>query len=86
MTVPRAQARQSLATHALRFGVTRAVSLSLFTRFAPAKAPAGIALLAGMFLVLAAYYFVDRRDGLLAVSPAGGVSETELKAYSSFGQ
>jgi AAA family ATP:ADP antiporter len=44
-------------------------------------------LLTGIFLVLAAYYFVKpARDGLLAVSPAGGLSETELKAYSSFGQ
>jgi len=44
-------------------------------------------MLASVFLVLAAYYFVKpARDGLLAVSPAGGLSDTELKAYSSFGQ
>jgi AAA family ATP:ADP antiporter len=61
--------------------------LSMFTEVRAGEGPAGIALLAGVFLVLAAYYFVKpARDGLLAVSPAGGLSETELKAYSSFGQ
>jgi AAA family ATP:ADP antiporter len=61
--------------------------LSPFTEIRPGEGPAGVSLLVGVFLVLAAYYFVKpARDGLLAVSPAGGLSETELKAYSSLGQ
>jgi ATP:ADP antiporter, AAA family len=61
--------------------------LGLFTDVRPGEGPAAISMLASVFLVLAAYYFVKpARDGLLAVSPAGGLSETELKAYSSFGQ
>jgi len=86
MTAPRPRAKQPSARP------TPAVTaledlLSLFTEVRAGEGPAGIALLLGMFLVLAAYYFVKpARDGLLAVSPAGGLSETELKAYSSFGQ
>jgi ATP:ADP antiporter, AAA family len=61
--------------------------LSVFTEIHPGEGPTGLCMLAGVFLVLAAYYFVKpARDGLLAVSPAGGLSETELKAYSSFAQ
>ncbi|HSD10956.1 MAG TPA: hypothetical protein VLF14_08225 [Candidatus Binatia bacterium] len=62
-------------------------SLGLFTEVRAGEGPTGVWMLLGVFLVLAAYYFVKpARDGLLAVSPAGGLSETELKAYSSFAQ
>jgi len=62
-------------------------ALGLFTEVRPGEGGTGLWMLASVFLILAAYYFVKpARDGLLAVSPAGGLSETELKAYSSFGQ
>jgi len=61
--------------------------LRLFTDVRPGEGVTGVWMLASVFLVLAAYYFVKpARDGLLAISPAGGLSETELKAYSGFGQ
>jgi AAA family ATP:ADP antiporter len=47
----------------------------------------GVALFADVFLILCAYYFVKAlRDGWIAVSEVGGLSATELKAYTSFGQ
>jgi ATP:ADP antiporter, AAA family len=62
-------------------------ALGVFTEVRRGEAAAALWMLASVFLILAAYYFVKpARDGLLAVSPAGGLSETELKAYSSFGQ
>jgi AAA family ATP:ADP antiporter len=61
--------------------------LGLFTEVHPGEGPTGLCMLIGVFLVLAAYYFVKpARDGLLASSPAAGLSDTELKAYSSFAQ
>jgi ATP:ADP antiporter, AAA family len=61
--------------------------LGLFTEIRPGEGPTGVWMLASVFLILAAYYFVKpARDGLLAVSVVGDLSETELKAYSSFGQ
>jgi ATP:ADP antiporter, AAA family len=62
-------------------------SLGIFTEVRAGEGPTGVWMLLSVFLVLAAYYFVKpARDGLLAVSPAGSLSETELKAYSSFAQ
>jgi AAA family ATP:ADP antiporter len=62
-------------------------ALGLFTEVRAGEGATGLCMLVGVFLVLAAYYFIKpARDGLLAVSPAGGLSETELKAYSSLGQ
>jgi len=62
-------------------------ALGLFTEVRAGEGGTSLCMLAGVFFVLAAYYFVKpARDGLLAVSPAGGLSETELKAYSSLGQ
>ncbi len=62
-------------------------ALALFTEMRPGEGATSLWMLLSVFLILAAYYFVKpARDGLLAVSPAGGLSETELKAYSSFGQ
>ena len=62
-------------------------ALGLFTEVRAGEGATGLCMLIGVFLVLAAYYFVKpARDGLLAISPAGGLSETELKAYSSFAQ
>ena len=61
--------------------------LRLFTEVRPGEGPIGLVMLATVFLILAAYYFVKpARDGLLATSPVAGISETELKAYSSLGQ
>jgi ATP:ADP antiporter, AAA family len=61
--------------------------LRLFTEVRPGEGPIGLVMLASVFLILAAYYFVKpARDGLLATSPVAGISETELKAYSSLGQ
>src|SRR5205823_15107684 len=61
--------------------------LALFTEVRAGEGPTGVWMLLSVFLVLAAYYFVKpARDGLLAVSPAGALSEIELKAYSSFAQ
>jgi ATP:ADP antiporter, AAA family len=85
MMALRAQTRP-FATHPRRLSPLERL-LSLVTEIRAGEGPAGVALMVGVFLVLAAYYFVKpARDGLLAVSPAGGLSETELKAYSSFGQ
>jgi AAA family ATP:ADP antiporter len=62
-------------------------ALSLFTEVHAGEGTTALWMLASVFLVLAAYYFVKpARDGLLAISPAGGLSETEIKAYSSFAQ
>ncbi|MGH7896514.1 MAG: NTP/NDP exchange transporter [Candidatus Binatia bacterium] len=62
-------------------------ALRLFTDIRPGEAPASLAMLASVFLILAAYYFVKpAREGLLAASVVSGISDTELKAYSSFGQ
>ena len=61
--------------------------LGLFTDVRPGEGLLGVVLLATVFLILAAYYFVKpARDGLLATSPVAGISDTELKAYSSLGQ
>ncbi len=61
--------------------------LGVFTEVRAGEGPVSLCMLLGVFLILAAYYFVKpARDGLLAVSPAAGLSETELKAYSSFAQ
>jgi AAA family ATP:ADP antiporter len=86
MMLPISQTRQAVAKRSNRVASLEGL-LSLVTEIRAGEGPAAISLLAGMFLVLAAYYFVKpARDGLLAVSPAGGLSETELKAWSSFGQ
>ncbi|MGH7821792.1 MAG: hypothetical protein ACREQ9_18675, partial [Candidatus Binatia bacterium] len=62
-------------------------ALRLFTDVRPGEGATGAALLAGVFFLLAANYFVKpARDGLLAISGIPGISDLELKAYSSFGQ
>ncbi len=61
--------------------------LGLFTEVRPGEGPIGLTMLASVFLILAAYYFVKpARDGLLAASGISGISDTELKAYSSLAQ
>jgi AAA family ATP:ADP antiporter len=61
--------------------------LLLFTEIRPGEGATGVILLFSVFLLLAAYYFIKpARDGLLAVSPIQGLSETELKAYSGLAQ
>jgi AAA family ATP:ADP antiporter len=53
----------------------------------PGEGVASGSMLASVFLLLAANYFIKpARDGLLAVSELPGLSEMELKAYTSFGQ
>jgi ATP:ADP antiporter, AAA family len=47
----------------------------------------GLLMLAGAFLVLAAYYFIKpAREGFLAAAGLDALSDVELKAYSSAGQ
>ena len=61
--------------------------LRLFTDLRRGEGPTGVVMLASVFLILAAYYLVKpARDGLLAASPVAGLSQIELKAYSSLGQ
>jgi len=61
--------------------------LRLFTVVRPGEAGPALILLANIFLVLAAYYFVKPvRESWLAVSEVGGLSKIEVKAYTSFAQ
>ncbi|HXK21548.1 MAG TPA: hypothetical protein VMS55_02605 [Myxococcota bacterium] len=61
--------------------------LRLFTDVRPGEGTTGLILLADVFLILCAYYFVKAlRDGWISVSEVGGLSQVELKAYTSFGQ
>ena len=58
--------------------------------FAPVGDREGVTsllLLANVFLVLMAYYFIKPvREGWLSVSDIGGLSKLEVKAYSAFAQ
>jgi AAA family ATP:ADP antiporter len=61
--------------------------LTLFSDVRPGEGIAGAALLGSVFLLLTSIYFLKpARDGLLAISGIPGLSDMELKAYSSFGQ
>jgi len=58
-----------------------------FTDVRRGEGPTALMMLASVYLILAAYYFVKpAREGLLAATPVAHLSETELKAYSSLGQ
>jgi AAA family ATP:ADP antiporter len=61
--------------------------LCLFTDVHPGEGVTAVVLFADVFLILCAYYLVKPlRDGWIAVSEVGGLSQMELKAYASFGQ
>jgi AAA family ATP:ADP antiporter len=61
--------------------------LRVFTEVRAGEGVGGLALLGSVFLLLAANYFVKpARDGLLASSGVPGLSDLEIKAYTSFGQ
>ena len=67
---------------------TRVVSfLRLFTDIRDGEETSALLMLANVFLVLCAYYFVKPlREGWIAVSDIEGLSKVEVKAYSSFFQ
>lgn len=59
----------------------------MFTEVHPGEAGPALLLLANIFLILTAYYFIKPvREGWLAVSVVSGLSKMEIKAYSSFAQ
>jgi ATP:ADP antiporter, AAA family len=61
--------------------------LTIFSDIQPGEGIVGFAMLGAVFLLLTSVYFLKpARDGLLAVSSVPGLSDMELKAYSSFGQ
>lgn len=61
--------------------------LGLVTDVRAGEGAGGLVLLSGLFLLVAANYFLKpARDGLLASEGIVGISDMELKAYSSFGQ
>jgi ATP:ADP antiporter, AAA family len=62
-------------------------ALRLFTDVRSGEGLTGIVMFADVFLILCAYYFVKAlRDGWIAVSEVAGLSQVELKAYTSFAQ
>jgi AAA family ATP:ADP antiporter len=61
--------------------------LRLFTDVRPGEGGTAVVLFVNVFLILCAYYLVKPlRDGWIAVSELGSLSQMELKAYASFGQ
>jgi AAA family ATP:ADP antiporter len=59
----------------------------IFTEVRPGEGVTGLPMLASVFLLLCSVYLLKpARDGLLAVSGVFGLSDMELKAYSSFWQ
>jgi ATP:ADP antiporter, AAA family len=61
--------------------------LRLFTDVRSGEGLTGLVMFADVFLILCAYYFVKAlRDGWIAVSEVAGLSQVELKAYTSFAQ
>jgi ATP:ADP antiporter, AAA family len=61
--------------------------LTIFTDVHPGEGVTGLAMLASVFLLLTSVYLLKpARDGLLAISGLPGLSDMELKAYSSFCQ
>ena len=61
--------------------------LGIFTEVRAGEAGPALLLLANIFLVLTAYYFIKPvREGWLSVSVIAGLSKMEIKAYSSFAQ
>jgi len=61
--------------------------LRLFAPVAGREGMTSLLLLANVFLVLMAYYFIKPvREGWLSVSEIAGLSKLEVKAYSAFAQ
>jgi AAA family ATP:ADP antiporter len=61
--------------------------LCLFSDVRPGEGVTALVMVANVFLILCAYYFLKPlRDGWLAISDIGGISTMELKAYTSFAQ
>lgn len=61
--------------------------LRIFARVREGEGITSLLLLANIFLILTAYYFVKPlREGWLAISDIQGLSKLEVKAYSAFGQ
>jgi AAA family ATP:ADP antiporter len=62
-------------------------ALRLFTEVRPGEGGTAVILFVNVFVILCAYYFVKPlRDGWIAESEVSGLSQMELKAYTSFGQ
>ena len=62
-------------------------SLSVFTDVKSGEGTTAILMFANVFLILLAYYFIKPlREGWIAVADIEGLSQMEVKAYSSFGQ
>ena len=61
--------------------------LCLFTEVRPGEGVTALVMVANVFLILCAYYFIKPlRDGWIAISDIGGISTMEVKAYTSFAQ
>jgi AAA family ATP:ADP antiporter len=61
--------------------------LRLFTEVRPGEGLTAIYMVANVFLILCAYYFIKPlRDGWIAISDVRGLSSVEVKAYTSFAQ
>jgi len=61
--------------------------LGLFTDVRAGEGRTALMMFANVFLVLCAYYFVKPlREGWVAISDIRGLSQMEVKAYSSFAQ
>ena len=61
--------------------------LCLFTEVRAGEGVTALVMVANVFLILCAYYFVKPlRDGWIAIADIGGLSSMEVKAYTSFVQ
>lgn len=61
--------------------------LRIFTEVRPGEGPTALLMLANVFLILCAYYFIKPlREGWISVSGIPGLEKMEVKAYTSFGQ
>lgn len=62
-------------------------SLRLFTDIRAGEGVTALMMVANVFLILCAYYFIKPlREGWIAVSDISGLTRMEVKAYSSFAQ
>jgi AAA family ATP:ADP antiporter len=61
--------------------------LRIFTEVRPGEGSTALLMLANVFLILCAYYFIKPlREGWLSISNIEGLEPIEIKAYSSFAQ
>ena len=61
--------------------------LQIFTEVRPGEGSTALLMLANVFLILCAYYFIKPlREGWIAVSDISGLSKMEVKAYTGFAQ